>query len=161
MFDDVELEFINEPFHIKDMPLKNVYVLDNYLSTTMHHAIDKQITRKQYWSKTNQVGSGSPTGLPHHSFWGAGFFRGENLELEHGIEPSDTYLMSWFNRKLQTDFGFMWERFQYFGLNSQTQGLEGTTHADCDSNDSWNLSFLYYPNRFWNDSWGCSLRLYN
>ena len=161
MFDDVELEFINEPFHIKDMPLKNVYVLDNYLSTTMHHAIDKQITRKQYWSKTNQVGSGSPTGLPHHSFWGAGFFRGENLELEHGIEPSDTYLMSWFNRKLQTDFGFMWERFQYFGLNSQTQGLEGTTHADCDSNDSWNLSFLYYPNRFWNDSWGGSLRLYN
>jgi hypothetical protein len=158
---NVELEFIKEPFHIKDMPLQKVYVLDDYLSTTMHHCIDDRITRNSYWAKTNQVNSDSPTGLPHHSFWGVGFFRGENQEIERGMEPKDTYLMNWFNRKLQTDFGFMWERFQYFGLNSQTQGLEGTTHADCEPQDDWNLSFLYYPNKFWNDSWGGSLRMYD
>jgi hypothetical protein len=127
----------------------------------MHHCIDDRITRNSYWAKTNQVNSDSPTGLPHHSFWGVGFFRGENQEIERGMEPKDTYLMNWFNRKLQTDFGFMWERFQYFGLNSQTQGLEGTTHADCEPQDDWNLSFLYYPNKFWNDSWGGSLRMYD
>ena len=104
---DVKLEFIKEPFQIKDMPLDKVYILDNYLSTTMHHNIDERIVRGNYWSKTNQVNSNSLTGLPHHSFWGAGFFRGENQEIESGMEPRDTYLMSWFNRKLQTDFGFI------------------------------------------------------
>lgn len=69
---NVELEFIKEPFHIKDMPLQKVYVLDDYLSTTMHHCIDDRITRNSYWAKTNQVNSDSPTGLPHHSFWGVG-----------------------------------------------------------------------------------------
>ena len=114
----MKIHYVTEPFKLSEIPLKDVYVFDDFLSSEMHRAIDSHISRSSIWSKTNQVNSDSPTGLPHHSFWGAGFFRGENLELEHGIEPSDTYLMSWFNRKLQTDFGFMWERFQYFGLNS-------------------------------------------
>ena len=47
------------------------------------------------------------------------------------------------------------------GLNSQTQGLQGTTHADCSPEDEWNLSFLYYTNKFWNKEWGGSLRFYD
>ena len=54
------------------------------------------------------------------------------------------------NRRICTDFGFKWKRFQYMGTNSQTFGQHGTTHADCDPNDEWNLSFLYYYNTFWN-----------
>ena len=83
---NVELEFIKEPFHIKDMPLKKVYVLDDYLSTTMHHTIDDKITRNAFWGKNNQVNSNSPTGLPHHSFWGAGYFRGHDQTIEHDME---------------------------------------------------------------------------
>ena len=77
------------------------------------------------------------------------------------MKPSDSYLAQWFNRKIQTDFGFQWVRFQYMGLNSQTQGLQGTTHADCSPEDEWNLSFLYYTNKFWNKEWGGSLRFYD
>jgi hypothetical protein len=47
------------------------------------------------------------------------------------------------------------------GTNSQTQGLEGTTHADCQKDDEWNLSFLYYYNSYWNEEWGGDLRFYD
>lgn len=47
------------------------------------------------------------------------------------------------------------------GTNSQTQGLEGTTHADCKKEDEWNLSFLYYYNSYWNSEWGGDLRFYD
>ena len=70
-------------------------------------------------------------------------------------------LMGAIDSKVQNDFGFRWIRFQYMGLNSQTQGLHGTTHADCDQEDDYNLSFLYYYNKFWNPHWGGKLRFYD
>lgn len=160
MFDDIKVVHIDEPFQIKDLPLKDVYVLDNYLATELHHHFDDYIVRENIWSKTNQVSSGSPTGLPHHSFWGATFYR-DNMTLEKDMDKLHTIFPYYLNRRLQTEFGFKWVRFQYMGLNSQTQGLQGTTHADCQDEDEWNLSFLYYTNKFWNKNWGGSLRLYN
>ena len=74
---------------------------------------------------------------------------------------SSLYLAKTFNERIQTDFGLKWIRFQYMGLNSQTQGLHGTTHSDCAREDDWNLSFLYYYNTFWNPAWGGDLRLYD
>ncbi len=160
MFDDIKVVHIDEPFQIKDLPLKDVYVLDNYLATELHHHFDDYIVGNNLWSKTNQVSSGSPTGLPHHSFWGATFYR-DNMELEKDMDKLHNIFPYYLNRRLQTEFGFKWVRFQYMGLNSQTQGLQGTTHADCKDDDEWNLSFLYYTNKFWNKNWGGSLRLYN
>lgn len=160
MYDDIKVVHIDEPFKIKDLPLKDVYVLDNYLATELHHHFDDYIVSNNLWSKTNQVSSGSPTGLPHHSFWGATYYR-ENMKLEKGMDKLHTVFPYYLNRRLQTEFGFKWERFQYMGLNSQTQGLQGTTHADCQDEDEWNLSFLYYTNKFWNKEWGGTLRLYN
>ena len=160
MFDDIKVVHIDEPFQIKDLPLKDVYVLDNYLATELHHHFDDYIVGNSLWSKTNQVSSGSPTGLPHHSFWGATFYR-DNMELEKDMDKLHNIFPYYLNRRLQTEFGFKWVRFQYMGLNSQTQGLQGTTHADCKDDDEWNLSFLYYTNKFWNKNWGGSLRLYN
>lgn len=160
MFDDVKVVHIDEPFKIKDLPLKDVYVLDNYLATELHHHFDDYIVRENIWSKTNQVSSGSPTGLPHHSFWGATYFR-DGMSLEKDMDKLHTMFPYYLNRRLQTEFGFKWVRFQYMGLNSQTQGLQGTTHADCQDDDEWNLSFLYYTNKFWNKNWGGKLRLYN
>lgn len=160
MFDDIKVVHIDEPFQIKDLPLKDVYVLDNYLATELHHHFDDYIVGNNLWSKTNQVSSGSPTGLPHHSFWGATFYR-DNMEIEKDMDKLHNIFPYYLNRRLQTEFGFKWVRFQYMGLNSQTQGLQGTTHADCKDDDEWNLSFLYYTNKFWNKNWGGSLRLYN
>lgn len=160
MYDDIKVVYIDEPFKIEDLPLKNVYVLDNYLATELHHHFDDYIVGHNLWSKTNQVSSGSPTGLPHHSFWGATFYR-NNMELEKDMDKLHTFFPYYMNRRLQTEFGFKWQRFQYMGLNSQTQGLQGTTHADCQEEDDWNLSFLYYTNKFWNKNWGGKLRLYN
>ena len=40
------------------------------------------------------------------------------------------------------------EKISIHKTNSQTFGQHGTTHADCDPNDEWNLSFLYYYNTF-------------
>lgn len=151
---------IDEPFKIQDLPLKDIYVLDNWLAQPLHHYYDKHLCSANIWSKTNQVDSNSSTGLPQHSFWGGTFFR-ENYEMDTNTLPADTYFTGYLDRRLQTEFGFKWVRFQYAGLNSQTQGLEGTTHSDCRDEDEWNLSFLYYPNRFWNPHWGGTLRLYD
>lgn len=156
----LEVVYLDKPFKVKDLPLDKVYVIDNYLSTTLHHWIDKRLTNSLIWAKTNQVNSRNKTGLPHHSFWGASFYR-EFEEVEHGMDNMDIAMPKWFNRKIQTDFEFQWIRFQYMGLNSQTQGLHGTTHSDCKDEDDWNLSFLYYYNRYWNPSWGGTLRFYD
>ena len=152
--------YVDEPFKIQDLPLKDIYVLDDWLSTELHHYFDKSIVQASIWSKTNQVSSNSPTGLPHHSFWGASWFR-DNETPEKDVATAHLYFPRYLNRRLQMEFGFKWERFQYMGLNSQTQGLDGTTHSDCPQEDEWNLSFLYYPNRFWNPAWGGTLRIYD
>lgn len=160
----LEIEKVDSPFHIRELPLTKVYVIDNYLERNVWHFLDEAITNASMWSKTNQVQSNSPTGLPHHSFWGASWFRSD----EEGNKISDTdvhkptmYLADMLDKKIQTDFGFVWKKFQYMGTNSQTYGQHGTTHSDCDEKDDWNLSFLYYYNRYWNPHWGGKLRFYD
>ena len=156
----MEIVYLDRPFKIKELPLKDIYVLDDYLAPELWHHFDQQICQSSIWSKTNQVNADSPTGLPHHQFWGATYFRGDG-QVEDGMSQSDVVFAKYFNRRVQTEFGFKWVRFQYMGLNSQTQGLQGTTHSDCEDHDEWNISFLYYPNRYWNPKWGGSLRLYD
>ena len=152
--------FIDEPFKIDDLPLKDIYVLDNWLCSELQQHYDQQLRMTNFWAKTNEVRSGSPTGLPHHSFWGGSLFR-KNYATDDDVNPLDVKFTKYLNRRLQTEFGFKWVRFQYAGLNSQTQGLHGTTHSDCKDEDEWNLSFLYYPNTFWNPTWGGALRIYD
>ena len=162
---NVEIIHLDKPFKIKDMPLgEKVYVVDNYLETSIHHWIENRIKNSNMWSKTNRVRGDSPTGLPHHELWGAGFFSGQR---DNGslINEDCTNLQvipgKYLNRRICTDFGFKWKRFQYMGVNSQTHGQHGTTHADCAEEDEWNLSFLYYYNTYWNPAWGGDLRLYD
>lgn len=159
MLSNLEVVYLDEPFRVSELPLTKVYVFDNYLSKELHHAIDDAFTRQSIWSKTNEVGGDNPTGLPMHSFWGGSFLR--HYGKEHDVANMHTILPLWFNRKIETDFCFQWTRFQYMGLNSQTQGLHGTTHQDCDDDNEWNLSFLYYYNKFWNPKWGGTLRFYD
>ena len=165
MNQDLEIIYLDRPFHLVDFPIKNkIYVIDNYLETSLHHWINNKCTNSAMWSKTNQVKGHSKTGLPHHSFWGASFFQGRNGET-HRDDNCVTELQSipfrWFNRRICTDFGFKWKRFQYMGVNSQTYGQHGTTHADCREEDEWNISFLYYYNTYWNKEWGGNLRIYD
>ena len=143
-----------------------VHVVDNFLTPELHRFWDSQIVSSSLWSKTNQVGSDSKTGLPQHSFWGGTFFNnmGNNdsrMPSDPDILKKDTYFAHYFNRKCETDFGFTWVNFDYMGLNSQTQGLDGTCHSDCDPNADWNLSILWYTNTFWNPKWGGDLRFYS
>ena len=65
-----EVIFIDKPFRVETLPLKNIYVLDNWLPSSLHHFYDTQISRANFWSKGNEVRGDSPTGLPHHQFWG-------------------------------------------------------------------------------------------
>ena len=163
--DEIEIIKVDRAFRIKDMPLGNkVYVIDNYLETSIHHWLDKSISDAGIWSKTNQVRGASPTGLPHHSLWGASYFVGqeEDGQLKLGeCSKLQSLPGKYLNRRICTDFGFKWKRFQYMGMNSQTMGQHGTTHSDCHPLDEWNLSFLYYYNTFWNPSWGGDLRFYD
>tara|TARA_B100001559_G_C16332522_1_gene544117 strand:- start:151 stop:882 length:732 start_codon:yes stop_codon:yes gene_type:complete len=162
----LEIVNVDKPFRIEHMPLGDkVYVIDDYLETSLHHWIEKSIRDRAIWSKSNFVRGKSKTGLPHHSLWGASFFNGQNddgsLIRNEEMSAIDVIPGKYLNRRIQTDFGFKWKRFQYMGMNSQTMGQHGTTHADCDQNDAWNLSFLYYYNTFWNPTWGGDLRLYD
>ena len=102
----IDIHYKTEPFQLDEFPLKGVYVIDDYLSTEMHHAIDRQVSHTSFWSKTNQVRGDSPTGLAHHSFWGATYFRGEDKQVDDDIESKDTFLARWLDRKIQIDFGF-------------------------------------------------------
>tara|TARA_Y100000592_G_scaffold14434_1_gene20514 strand:- start:1804 stop:2535 length:732 start_codon:yes stop_codon:yes gene_type:complete len=164
VFESIKIEYINKPFHIEELPIGNkVYVLDDYIESSIHHAINNQLTNMATWSKTNCVRGSSRTGLPHHEFWGSSFFIGQNgmMMPDDRVPIHHTYLMKWFNRRIMTDFGFKWKRFQYLGTNSQSHGQHGTTHSDCAPEDDWNLSFLYYYNIFWNEKWGGTLRFYD
>ena len=156
----LKIEYVDEPFSVSELPLDRVYVIDNYLPTNLWHRVDELLTNSMIWSKTNQVKGKSRTGLAHHSFWGTSFFRGEDREKEIDDLPC-LALMNALDNKIQADFGFRWLRFQYMGCNSQTQGLHGTTHSDCAEDNDYNLSFLYYYNRFWNPLWGGVLRFYD
>jgi len=156
----MEIVHIDKPFKIQDMPLKDIYVLDNWLSDELQHYFDKFISLGRWWAKTNTVLGDSPTGLPHHQFWGACFFR-DNYEIEEGMIPEDTFFVKYLIERLEVEFGFKYTRFQYAGLNSQTQGCPGTIHTDCPDTDEWNISFLYYPNTFWNPHWGGPLRIFD
>lgn len=162
----IKIEYRDSSFNIKELPLDRIYVFDNYLENSLWKFIDTQLTRSSTWAKTNQVNSQHKTGLPHHSFWGTSILRADEegngyLDYDAGWTESSGALFRWFNRRICTDFGFKWKRFQYMGTNSQTQGLEGTTHADCQKEDEWNLSFLYYYNSYWNSEWGGDLRFYD
>ena len=154
------IEHIDRPIKVSELPLDRVYVIDNYLPTVLWHRVDDVLSTAMIWAKTNSVHGQSRTGLPHHSFWGTSFFRGPDKVTEHDDLKSIT-LMKAIDEKIQTDFGFRWIRFQYMGCNSQTQGLHGTTHSDCAEEDDYNLSFLYYYNKFWNPHWGGDLRFYD
>ena len=156
----LKIEYVDGPFSVSSLPLDSVYVIDNYLPTNLWHHINRTLTGAMIWSKTNQVRGASRTGLAHHSFWGTSFFRGHDREPEIDDLKSLT-IMNALDSKIQSDFGFKWERFQYMGCNSQTQGLHGTTHSDCAEDNDWNLSFLYYYNTFWNPAWGGDLRFYD
>ena len=150
--DQIEVSYLDKPFKIKDMPLDKVYVVDNYLETSLHHWIENYLDTANMWSKSNKVRGQSKTGVPHHELWGAAFFVGQR---EDGslIRGDCTNFQSlpgkYLNRRICTDFGFKWKRFQYMGMNSQTMGQHGTTHSDCHPLDEWNLSFLYYYNTFY------------
>ncbi len=162
----------DEPFKLtKDnFPLgrgenATIHVVDNYLASELHYWFNNYLIDGNFWSKTNQVGSDSKTGLPHHSFWGGTFFNGMNhnhdeMTIPKYMKKEHTYFPKYFNRKCEMDFGFKWVNFDYMGLNSQTQGLDGTAHIDCADDFEWNLSFLWYTNTFWNPAWGGDLRFY-
>ena len=142
----MKIHYVTEPFKLSEIPLKDVYVFDDFLSSEMHRAIDSHITRSSMWSKTNQVRGDSPTGLSHHSFWGATYFRGveggSKKITDSDMKPSDSYLAQWFNRKIQTDFGFQVGQISIHGIEFTNTRIQGTTHADCSPEDEWNLSFL-------------------
>jgi hypothetical protein len=147
------------------MPLGNTcYVIDDYLEEATFKSLDHTMTNCS-WQKTNQVRGNHPNrgGLPMHSLWGACFFTGVDMKDGHcnGANGFPNGIIRYLDRKLQTDFGFEWVRFQYCGANSQTHGQHGTCHADCDKDNEWNLSFLFYTNQFWNPNWGGKLRFYD
>jgi len=164
-FSEIEVVHLDKPFKIKDMPLGNkVYVIDDYLETSIHFWLENMIKTANMWSKSNKVRGDSKTGLPHHELWGAAYYVGQRKDgsLVRGDCTSLQVIPGkYLNRRICTDFVFKWKRFQYMGMNSQTYGQHGTTHSDCDDDNDWNLSFLYYYNTFWNPAWGGDLRLYN
>ena len=82
------------------------------------------------WQKTNEVKGGDGSwntprgGLPNHQLWGFSFIVGHDQRDGHynGADGYPNHMARWLNRKLQTDFGFTWTKFQYAGANSQTHG---------------------------------------
>jgi len=165
----MKIIYHDKPFRLDETNYpfgKVVHVVDNYMEDSLWRWWDRKIVSSNIWSKTNQVSSDSKTGLPQHSFWGGTFFNSmhhnhDGLDIPEETQRKDTYMAHFFDRKVRTDFGFEWVNYDYMGLNSQTQGLDGTNHSDCEPDKEWNLSFLFYLNTFWNPNWGGDLRFYD
>ena len=51
----LKIEKVDSPFHIQELPLDRVYVIDDYLEKSIWHTIDEQVTNVPMWAKTNQV----------------------------------------------------------------------------------------------------------
>ena len=162
MYESLEVCYLDEPFKlsIKDFPLNKVYVIDDWLSKELHLKYFERTSQPKIWAQNNQVQSEGGTGLPYHLFWGSTFLRDGQIR-DGGLNPIDCFFTEYLNDRLQTEFGFEWVRFDYAGMNGQTQGLHGTIHSDCQNDDSYNISFLYYTNPYWNPHWGGQLRFYN
>ena len=83
LFDSINVEYIDSPFYIEDMPLGNtVYVIDDYLESSLHKSMNRHLDHCS-WQKTNEVQSQTPNrgGLPNHSLWGCSFFRNPDICL--------------------------------------------------------------------------------
>ena len=106
--DQIEVSYLDKPFKIKDMPLDKVYVIDNYLETSLHHWIENYLDTANMWSKSNKVRGQSKTGLPHHELWGAAFFVGqrEDGSLIRDCTNFQSLPGKYLNRRICTDFGF-------------------------------------------------------
>jgi hypothetical protein len=156
----VEVCYIDQPFKVESLPLKKIYVLDDWLSDEIHKKIWDITTFQTNWKKTNQVRGNNPTGLPHHELWGASIYLDADREWDESQPQQCLMWTKYLNDRLQTEFGFNWIDLQYVGLNSQTQEMHGTIHADCHDDNTQNLSFLYYPNEHWEKHWGGQLRFF-
>jgi hypothetical protein len=146
-----------EPFKIKTLPLTDIHVIDNWLTPELWAFFNEKISQMNIWSQSNQV---YKFGKIRHRFWGCTFFR-ENYRLEHDMNPEYSYFVEFLDRKLQHEFGFKWTDFQYAGMNSQTEGLQGTIHEDCPDDMPNNLSFLWYNQTYWPKRFGGKLRIYD
>ena len=100
----MEICVIDSPVKIEKLPLDKIYVLDNWLPSSLHHFYDTQISRANFWSKGNEVRGDSPTGLPHHQFWGGAILSGYDEDKRplsvDDIEDKYTYFPRYLNRKL-------------------------------------------------------------
>ena len=151
----MEIIYHDEPFKIKELPLTDIHVIDNWLSPDIHNWFDEKLRNTCRWNQNNQV---TREGEVRHKFWGVTFYR-ENYQLDE-MQDHGWWIRTLDNR-LQQEFGFRWKRFDYAGMNGQTLGLQGTVHEDCAPEDDRNLSFLWYNNLFWKEEWGGPLRIYN
>lgn len=153
----MEVIYHDKPFKIKKFPLTEMHVIDDWASPELLYNFNN-ITRRTIWAQNNQV---NRAGRIQHLFWGATFYEGADKKARSCDNESDTYLVRYIDRKLQTDFGFRWVEFQYAGMNGQTLGLQGTVHEDCPFSNDQNISFLWYNTPYWEDKWGGSLCLYS
>lgn len=151
----MEIIYHDEPFKIKELPLTDIHVIDNWLSPEIHHWFNQTLSNTCRWNQNNQV---TREGKIRHKFWGMTFYREDysrdDLLTDYGwfVRPLDN--------RLQQEFGFRWKRFDYAGMNGQTIGMQGTVHEDCAPEDDKNISFLWYNNFTWEEEWGGPLRIY-
>ena len=63
----LDVEYIDKPFHVVELPLTKVYVLDDYLETSIHHSINYTFTKSSIWAKGKFQGHGTKHFfIPHH-----------------------------------------------------------------------------------------------
>lgn len=154
----MEVVYLDKPFKIQSFPLDKIYVLDNWATYEILYNM-RRLTTRTIWAQNNQV---NRNGKIRHLFWGSTFYEGKDKKIrDHTYYEHNTYLIRYLDWKLQSEFGFRWEHFQYAGMNGQTYGLQGTIHEDSIPENKSNISFLWYNTEYWEDDWGGPLRFYN
>ena len=154
-------------FHIDELPLQNINIIDNWLHPLTHAWVNEMI-RSFSWQLTNQVQK--PNGEYAHRFWGTAlyikdrncpdtFYPLSNIIREEEYTSGRHVFTRFMHNLIQDSFGFDWGSLDYIGTNGQTVGLQGTIHLDSQSDQ--NISFLYYDQPMWNKDWGGQLHFYN
>jgi hypothetical protein len=118
--------------------LDRVLVFDDFFSGAQILLLEQWALRTPHWALTNS--SYDEQRRPRHRIWGASYIEAVRRHGWPGLPP---VLFSAVATMFQT-LGVVITTPEYVGLNGQSRGQDGSTHADCARDAVDQLSLLIY-----------------
>jgi hypothetical protein len=147
----MEVKYYTEPFKLKEIPLKDIYVIDNWCPQDLWDNFCKLVHENGHWNFTNNV-TWEDVGTTEIT-WMYPFYTKHKKPYGNYSRFVDPII-----DKMCEDFGFEFQQFDYAGINGQTTDQQGTIHKD--NYRKKNLSIMWHMNPEWGEHWKGAFRVY-